>query len=107
MQASAWVLGAILFGSCVGGCKTSGSAHTFPADPLLASKKPLEAKAENAAPVKVAYVEPVAPTTPAAVAAKRRSSSPGQGEEPVKPTAAEVTPRVTRAAGPDPTPAIP
>jgi hypothetical protein len=53
---TALVLGAGLTG--LAGCKSS---HTFPADPLLVSKKPIEVKAQAAPPAKVASGDLVAP----------------------------------------------
>jgi hypothetical protein len=51
---------ALVLGTCLAGCKSSGT-HSFPSDPLLVSKKPVEVKAESRPPA-----EPPAP--PARVA---------------------------------------
>jgi hypothetical protein len=67
MRASAWLLSAVLAGVVLPGCKSSSAAHTYPADPLFVSKKPIESKAENTPPLQVAYAEPAAPTLPLAL----------------------------------------
>jgi hypothetical protein len=57
--------------AAVAGCPGS-SGQTYPADPLFVNKKPVEAKAENAAPVPVVQLEPSVPAVPAMVVAATR-----------------------------------
>jgi len=59
-----WLAG-ILLGMCAAGCKgPQGPPH----DPLFANHKPQETKAEQAAPVAIAFAEPEAPADPVALA---------------------------------------
>jgi hypothetical protein len=61
-------LAAALAGACLPGCW--GAAHyTYPADPLFASRRPIEAQAETGPPAAVAYSEPAVPPVPGIVLA--------------------------------------
>jgi hypothetical protein len=46
------------------GCETGSSRHTYPDDPLLLDKKPVESKVEAAAPPMLVLLEPVPPAMP-------------------------------------------
>jgi hypothetical protein len=61
-------LTAALTTAWLAGCQDQ-AAQTYPADPLLNNKRPIEAKADNAAPVSVAAAEPAMPTVPPLVLA--------------------------------------
>jgi hypothetical protein len=61
---SAWKLFVFLISAmlgCLGGCE---QAHTYPDDPIFASKQPTNSKPELKPPSVLAYVEPVRPTSP-------------------------------------------
>jgi hypothetical protein len=110
-----WVT-ALLLGTGLAGCQSSSGTHSFPSDPLLVSKKPVEVKAENtssAAPLtKVASADYLVP--PSRLELLARSGPPGP--TPGHPTTAEpplperLTPvsepprPVTPAAYPTPSP---
>jgi hypothetical protein len=49
---------------CVPGCQNFFKSEGPPHDPLFVSKAPMTAKADHAAPVALAYVEPVLPRDP-------------------------------------------
>jgi hypothetical protein len=83
MRLKGWLLSAVLTGICLTGCKMS-SGHAYPDDPLFVSKKPIEAKAETAPPVKVAYAEPVAPISPLALVSRPRPPLVDPLEDPSK-----------------------
>jgi hypothetical protein len=46
------------------GCESSSNRHSYPDDPLLLDKKPVESKVENAAPPNLAQAEPTPPPMP-------------------------------------------
>ena len=46
------------------GCKGLFGEHELPDDPLFISRKPVEAKSEQTAPVPVAHAEPTPPANP-------------------------------------------
>ncbi len=54
-----WIL-ALLLGTALAGCKSS-SSHNYPSDPLLASKRPVEAKARLAPPTQAAATSIIVP----------------------------------------------
>jgi hypothetical protein len=62
-------LAASLASACLAGCQGS-SGSTYPADPLFAGKRPIEARAEAAPPVTVASAEPTVPPVPAVILAQ-------------------------------------
>jgi len=62
-----------LLAGCLVGCQSTPKAPPYPADPLFVSKKPQEAKTENADPVLVADAAPDEPPVPAAVLAARQA----------------------------------
>ena len=64
---AAWLVAALAATGAAGCQDTAG--HTYPADPLFAGKKPIEAKSENTAPVAVVCQEPAIPPVPARVLA--------------------------------------
>jgi hypothetical protein len=66
-SARVW-LAAALASAVLAGCQGS-SAHTYPPDPLFASKRPIEARAETAPPISVASTEPALPPVPAPILA--------------------------------------
>jgi hypothetical protein len=51
---------ALLLGTGLAGCKSS-STHSYPSDPLLVSKRPVEVKPQGAPPARVASADPVVP----------------------------------------------
>jgi hypothetical protein len=53
------------------GCQDQ-AAQTYPADPLLSSKKPIEASAAKAPPMALVSNEPAVPAVPAMVLAAAR-----------------------------------
>src|SRR5262245_35775654 len=55
---TAWLLTGVL------GCKSTPAEHTYPNDPLLISKKPIERNPEATRTVLVAYHEPPGPPSP-------------------------------------------
>lgn len=63
------LLTAALWGILTVGCSWIGKHSPYPPDPLLASRKPVEAKPEKADPVRVAHAEPAAPEPPATAVA--------------------------------------
>jgi hypothetical protein len=65
----AW-LGGVLLGTCAVGCKGLLGSQGPPSDPLFATHKPQESKAEQAAPVAIAFAEPQVPLDPAMALAK-------------------------------------
>src|SRR5438094_10279829 len=67
-------LGGVVLGTCVAGCKGLLGSQGPPPDPLFANHKPQESKAEQAAPVAIAFAEPQVPTDPAVALA--RSATP-------------------------------
>ena len=69
-----WLALALAAG-CAAGCQDT-AGQTYPADPLFANRKPIEAKAESTPPVAVACREPAAPPVPALVVAAARRESP-------------------------------
>lgn len=74
-----WLAG-VLLGMCAAGCKGLLGSQGPPSDPLFANHKPQESKAEQAAPVVIAFAEPKIPTDPAAALAKSvppRGNAPG------------------------------
>src|SRR5262245_4155421 len=86
---------AILSGGFAFGCgQPALSPHTL--DPLLVSKKPVEAKPEKATPTLVAQAEPAAPTLPATVLASkptRSTDASAQNPAPTRPPV-QATPAV-------------
>ena len=54
-----WIT-ALLLGVGVAGCKSSAT-HSYPSDPLLVSKRPVEVKPQSAPPSRVASAGPVVP----------------------------------------------
>jgi hypothetical protein len=63
-------------GTCLAGCQWLLGPQGTPADPLLIARKPIESKAETAAPVAMAFVEPPVPVVRLqAMAAKKRPSA--------------------------------
>ncbi len=68
-----WV-GAGLMAACLG-CQFA--SQSLPSDPLFVSRKPIEAKAEFAQPVTVAFTEPVMPLDPIALARQKQKTVPG------------------------------
>jgi hypothetical protein len=83
-------LTAALAGSCLLGCQGLGRHAPYPPDPIFVLKKPVEAKAEKAAPAAVVAAEPEPPAVPPAVVAARQaprnqpavpSAPPGQPED--------------------------
>jgi hypothetical protein len=74
-----WLAG-VLLGICMAGCKGFLGSQGPPSDPLFANHKPQESKAEQAAPVVIAFAEPTIPTDPASALAKSaapRRNAPG------------------------------
>src|SRR5437773_10296349 len=67
---------ALLGLTIVCGCKSSSAENTYPKDPLLLSKKPMDGKAgppvAGPGPALVASAEPVAPTAPTTALASLR-----------------------------------
>jgi hypothetical protein len=51
---------ALLLGTGLAGCKSSAT-HSYPSDPLLVSKRPVEVKPQSTPPSRVASADPVAP----------------------------------------------
>jgi hypothetical protein len=66
-----WQIGLAGVLACLG-CQTGD--HSLPRDPLFVSRKPVEAKPELAAPVTVAFAEPVMPVDPIVALAKRNTT---------------------------------
>jgi|SRR6516225_2932471 hypothetical protein len=64
------------------GCKSAD----MPADPMFISRKPVEAKPETAAPVMVAYAEPVLPPDPVMVVIAPPASVPEVAQPSNKPS---------------------
>jgi hypothetical protein len=58
-----------LWGSLVAGCSWIGKHPPYPPDPLLVSRKPVEAGPEKTAPLLVARTEPTSPEPPATAVA--------------------------------------
>ena len=92
MRPGAWrCLSVVVVALHLMGCKSSTGTHAYPPDPLFVSKKPLEAKAENAPPVTVVSTEQVSPPLPyTAVVARygpkgRQRSSAAESQQPAKP----------------------
>ena len=54
-----WVI-ALLLGISLAGCKSS-SSHNYPNDPLLASRRPVEAKARTTPPTQVVSAGAIVP----------------------------------------------
>jgi hypothetical protein len=66
-----WRIPVMLLAGSLAGCQHAAS--TYPADPLLVSKKPIEVKPEPKPPSLVTYFEPEAPSGPVqAVASQPR-----------------------------------
>ncbi len=88
MGPGAWRwLSALLVALTLAGCKSSTGTHTYPPDPLFASKKPLEGKAETGPPITLVSADTVSPPLPySAVVARfgptgRRQPSPSPSPE--------------------------
>jgi hypothetical protein len=75
--AQVW-LAAVLAGGCLPGC-WGASSHAYPPDPLFASKRPIEAKAENTPATAVSYCEPAVPPVPGIVLAIAQREAPANG----------------------------
>jgi hypothetical protein len=61
-------LGGVLLVTCAAGCKGLLGSQGPPGDPLFANHKPQETKAEQTAPVLIAYAEPEIPSDPVLLA---------------------------------------
>lgn len=66
----AWVWSALCAGLAFG-CESARPKLSFPQDPLLSSKQPVERKPEEANKVMLALAEPLAPAAPEVVLADR------------------------------------
>jgi hypothetical protein len=64
-----WLAG-VLLGTCAAGCKGLLGSQGPPGDPLFANHKPHETKAEQSAPVLIAFAEPEIPTDPITAVAR-------------------------------------
>lgn len=62
--------------ACLTGCAATSKKPTYPDDPLLVSKKPVDGKQEPPSSLLLARAEPVAPTPPAALLAARPPREP-------------------------------
>jgi len=69
----------VLAAALLAGCQDT-AGHTYPPDPIFAGKKPIEAKAQEAAPAAVACVEPAMPAVPALVLASAQPNPPAGTE---------------------------
>jgi hypothetical protein len=70
-RARVWLL--VLLGGSLWGCQENTS-QTYPNDPLLSNKKPIEARAENAQPVAPPPAAPSIPPVPPLVLATVRQA---------------------------------
>ena len=68
-------LAAAVAGLCLPGCKSTPAPHPYPNDPLLISKRPVEATAETARPTAVVKREPRVPPMPSEAVVSRSVSS--------------------------------
>ncbi len=95
-----WFL-ALLLGTGFAGCKSS-SGQSYPADPLLVSKRPVEVKARTAPPTQIASANFIVPPSRVDLIASRKDS-PGD-----RPTSAKP-PQPTRLhpTSTDPNPTMP
>jgi hypothetical protein len=59
----AWLAGVVAFGLCPG-CKTASPEPSYPSDPLLLSKRPVEGKPEQDRPRAQSHGEPQEPPLP-------------------------------------------
>jgi hypothetical protein len=98
-------LTALLLGAGLTGCK-GPQAPSYPADPLLVSKKPIEGKAQTAPPPRVAAADTVVPPSRANLIAACLAHSRPAGAE-AAPALEPPPPARPRPAGDAPREALP
>src|SRR5262245_27066911 len=94
--------GALLMALNLAGCHSGPREHPYPPDPLFVTKKPVEAKAENAPPVTTTVREPVSPPAPPRAVVTRPEPTGNAPDQPADLRQAsggpEAPPRITPRA---------
>lgn len=90
------VLAAVLGASLVVGCDWVGVRQSYPPDPLLITRKPVEAKADPKEPELIARTEPESPVPPSSALA----SAPIELQQEMKARLAKKSPQPGTSATP-------